>query len=135
VRAGANANSVTGLFFSLFPSVALGGIAWAAKRHLFREFEEEEQEGDNSEEEVKQSLIQFGQFSIGTKTRGSFCKTLKKVNTNSAAQDEEEKIEVKEDGDAAVNLTMPPTNGSNESHDVGTSQKHISLEMDEHSAL
>ena len=34
VRVGANANSVTGLFFSLFPSIALGGIAWAAKRHL-----------------------------------------------------------------------------------------------------
>ena len=128
VRAGANANSVTGLFFSLFPSVALGGIAWAAKRHLFREFEEEEQEtSDNSEEEVKQSLIQIGQFSIGTKTRRSFRKTLKKVNTNSAAQDEEEKIEVKEDGDAAINPITPPTNGSNESHDVGTSQKHISL--------
>ena len=94
VRAGANANSVTGLFFSLFPSVALGGIAWAAKRHLFREFEEEEQEtSDNSEEEVEQSLIQIGQFSIGPKTRRSFPKTHKKVNTNSAAQDEEEKFE------------------------------------------
>ena len=34
VRVGANANSVTGLFFSLFPSVTLRGIAWAAKRHL-----------------------------------------------------------------------------------------------------
>ena len=65
VKAGANVNSVTGLLFSLFPSVAHGGIAWAAKRHLFREFEEEEQEtSDNSEEEVKQSLIQIGQFSI-----------------------------------------------------------------------
>ena len=88
VRAGANANSVTGLVFSLFPSVALGGIAWVVKRHLFREFEEEEQEAsDNSEEEVKQSLIQIGKFSIGSKTRRSFRKTLKKkVNTNSAMQ-------------------------------------------------
>ena len=34
VRVGTNANSMTGLFFSLFPSVALRGIAWAAKRHL-----------------------------------------------------------------------------------------------------
>ena len=47
-------------------------------------------------------------------------------------EDEEERIE---DGDAAINPITPPTNGSNESHDVGTSQKHTSLEMDEHSAL
>ena len=88
VRAGANANSVTGLFFSLFPSVALGGIAWVAKRHLFREFEEDQKEtSDNTEEEVKQSRIQIGQFFIGSKTRRSFRKMAKKkVNTNSTAQ-------------------------------------------------
>ena len=50
-------------------------------------------------------------------------------------EDEEERIEVKEDGDAAINPITPPTNGSNESHDVGTLQNHTSLEMDEHSAL
>ena len=50
-------------------------------------------------------------------------------------EDEEERIEVEEDGDAAINPITPPTNGSNESHDVGTSQKHTSLKMDEHSAL
>ena len=50
-------------------------------------------------------------------------------------EDEEERIEVKEDGDAAINTITLPTNGSNESHDVDTSQKHISLEMDEYCAL
>ena len=84
VRAGANANTVGGLFFSLVPSAILGGITWAAKRHLFREFEEEVNEtSDSSEEEVKQSLIQIGQFSIGSKTRRSFRKTSKKKNTSS----------------------------------------------------
>ena len=76
VRAGANANTVGGLFFSLVPSAILGGITWAAKRHLFREFEEEEKEtsmendGEVTEEneEVKKSLIQIGKFSIGPKT-------------------------------------------------------------------
>ena len=51
VRAGANANTVGGLFFSLVPSAILGGITWAAKRHLFREFEEEGKEMEKDEEE------------------------------------------------------------------------------------
>ena len=51
VRAGANANTVGGLFFSLVPSAVLGGITWAAKRHLFREFEEEGKEMEKDEEE------------------------------------------------------------------------------------
>jgi len=83
VRAGANANTVGGLFFSLVPSAILGGITWAAKRHLFREFEEEEKEtsmendGEVTEEneEVKESLIQIGKFSIGPKTHHMTCKT------------------------------------------------------------
>ena len=33
-----------GLFFSLVPSAILNGSTWAAIRHLFREFEEEEKE-------------------------------------------------------------------------------------------
>ena len=84
VRAGANVNTVGGLFFSLVPSAILGGITWAAKRHLFREFEEEEKEtninkdGEITEEneEVKESLIQIGRFSIGPKTRRMTRKTL-----------------------------------------------------------
>ena len=77
VRAGANANTVSGLIFSVIPSVALGGIAWVAKRHLFREFEEEEtteSEEDNGEDleekiETNESFFQFGSFSIGPNTR------------------------------------------------------------------
>ena len=190
VRAGANANTLSGLFFSLVPSVALGGIAWVAKRHLFREFDDEVNESsESSEEEVKQSLIQIGQFSIGSKTRRSFRKTTKnKTNTASTAQllpdtssehgtennhqppattleidmpgpadsdtasgggqeekneqmleitevgkeDEEERIEIKEDGDAEFNMHSPPTIESNDCPDLGTSQmKRISFATDE----
>ena len=58
----------------------------------------------------------------------------RKVNTNSAAQDEERRIKIKKNGDAAINPITPPTSGSNEFHDVGTLQKHTSLKMDEHCA-
>ena len=56
------------------------------------------------------------------------------MNTKSAVQneDEEERIEVKENGDAEMNLITPPTMNL---MIVGTSQNHTSLEMDEHSAL
>lgn len=63
VRAGANTNSVSGLFFSLVPSAVLGGITWAAKKHLFQEFEEEEdKEVENDESE--QSILQIGGISV-----------------------------------------------------------------------
>ena len=48
VKAGANTNTAGGLIFSLVPSVALGGITWAAKKHLFREFEVEEEDDISS---------------------------------------------------------------------------------------
>ena len=58
VRAGADANSVGGLFFSLVPTVILSGITWSAKRMLFKEEEE--------------SMIKIGGFSIGSKHQKSF---------------------------------------------------------------
>ena len=80
VTAGADTNSAGGLFFSLVPSVALGAITWAAKKHLFREFEEEEEDdkssvtsGDDAVEESK-SLFQIGGFSIGSKSRRKYKK-------------------------------------------------------------
>lgn len=74
VRAGANINTVGGLFFSLVPSVALGAITWAAKKHLFKEFEEEEGDGEGEGEgeeggttkkadESKETLMQIGAIS------------------------------------------------------------------------
>ena len=72
VRAGADVNSVTGLIFSIAPSIVLGGIALAAKKHLFREFEEEQEEGASKDEDDKEqstSFIQFGKFSIGPHVR------------------------------------------------------------------
>ena len=56
VRAGANTNNVSGLLLSLVPSVVLGGVTWAAKKHLFKELEEEieaekEEQAENNEEE------------------------------------------------------------------------------------
>ena len=86
VRAGANANTVGGLFFSLVPSVVLGGITWVAKKHLFREFEEEPMEEitdlngeeDNIEEE---GFFKFGNIKIGTKTRRRSRRLSKKSNT------------------------------------------------------
>ena len=75
MRAGADTNTAGGLIFSLVPSVVLGGITWAAKKHLFREFEEEEEDdkssvtsGDDAVGQSK-SLLQIGGFSIGSKYR------------------------------------------------------------------
>ena len=90
VRAGANANTVGGLFFSLVPSVVLGGITWVAKKHLFREFEEEPMEEitdlngeeDNIEEE---GFFKFGNIKIGTKTRRRSRRLSKKSNTSLVA--------------------------------------------------
>ena len=68
VRAGANTNTAGGFFFSLVPSVILGGITWAAKKHLFKDFEEEE--GDKAAENSKtenDSILQIGGVSIGPK--------------------------------------------------------------------
>ena len=70
VRAGADANSVGGLFVSLVPTVILSGITWGAKRMLFKEFEEDKPAELDQEEEV--SLIKIGGFSIGSKHRKSF---------------------------------------------------------------
>ena len=85
VRAGANTNTVGGLFFSLVPSVVLGGITWAAKKHLFKEFEEEEEEGDKGAEnieteEVKESVLQIGGISIRPKV---FRRSTKKMHDES----------------------------------------------------
>ena len=67
VRAGANTNTAGGLFFSLIPSVLLGGIAWAAKKHLFKELEEEEEggEGDTGKkgEDTDETVFKIGGFS------------------------------------------------------------------------
>ena len=70
VRAGADANSTGGLFFSLIPTIILSGVTWIAKRSLFKEFEEDKPAGLDEEEEV--SLIKIGGFSIGSKHRKSF---------------------------------------------------------------
>ena len=71
VRAGADANSAGGLFFSLIPTVILSGITWAAKRSLFKEFEDDKPVGEVDEEE-EVSLIKIGGFAIGAKHRKSF---------------------------------------------------------------
>ena len=72
VRAGANTNTVGGLIFSLVPSVVLGGITWAAKKHLFKELEEEEEEeiseASEDTEDVQETVIQFGGLSFRPKT-------------------------------------------------------------------
>ena len=77
VRAGANTNSASGLFFSLVPSVVLGAITWAAKKHLFKEFEEEEEDDDEEDDEGEggKDVIQVGGLSINP---GQWRRTLKK---------------------------------------------------------
>ena len=106
VRAGADTNTAGGLIFSLVPSVVLGGITWAAKKHLFREFEEEEEYdklsvtcGDDAVKESK-SVLQIGGFSIGSKTRRS---NRKKRNQ-------------KKNGTDARPHTFPTSPSSNEVH-------------------
>ena len=92
VRAGADTNTAGGLFFSLIPSVALGGLTWVAKRHLFKELEEEEKKetakGNASEdEEVRESLVQIGNISFGPKAwRRSRKKSLKRKDINTSTQ-------------------------------------------------
>ena len=75
VRAGADTNSVGGLFVSLVPSAILGGITWAAKKHLFKELEDEiEAEEEKSDEkgsgkklQSKGSVFEIGGISIHPK--------------------------------------------------------------------
>ena len=57
VRAGANANSTGGLFFSLVPTVILSGITWVAKRSLFKEFEDDKPEVGEVDEGEEVSLL------------------------------------------------------------------------------
>ena len=89
VRAGADTNTVGGLFFSLAPSVVLGGITWAAKKHLFKELEKEEnEEGKGVKsgigEEVEESLLKIGGFSI--RPRRSLRKSRNKSTANSTSK-------------------------------------------------
>ena len=70
VRAGADANSVGGLFVSLVPTIILSGVTWIAKRSLFKEFEEDKPADLEQDEEA--NLIKIGGFSIGSKHLKSF---------------------------------------------------------------
>ena len=72
VRAGADANSAGGLFFSLIPTVILSGITWVAKRSLFKEFEDDKPAVGEVDEEEETSFLKIGGFSIGAKHRKSF---------------------------------------------------------------
>ena len=89
VRAGANTNTVSGFFFSIVPSAALGLITWAAKKHLFKDLEEEEEEedkgegGNDSKDVVKDDEIKVGSFSFNRdQWRPSVKKRPKKRNAN-----------------------------------------------------
>ena len=81
VKAGANTNSVGGLFFSVFPSVVLGGLTWAAKKHLFKEFEDEDEEDDNEDEasQHQETVFKLGGLSF-RKSRHQKRKTPVKEN-------------------------------------------------------
>ena len=115
VRAGAKTNTVGGLFFSLVPSVVLGGITWAAKKHLFKELEEEEDnngEGNGSKEdsdESKETIIKLGGFSwrkSSTKrkkiTNGSI--TLKTTLVSADAQDDEDTTHAQNGSDTVIDM-------------------------------
>ena len=82
VRAGANTNTVGGLLISLVPSVVLGGITWAAKKHLFKELEEEieaeKEENGETEETEDNPVFQIGGFSFQQGRRRS---TKRRKNT------------------------------------------------------
>ena len=82
VRAGADTNTVGGLFFSLVPSALLGGITWAAKKHLLGEDDEKDSEKEESREE---GYISVGGFSIATKKlrKASLKKLLKRRGNSS----------------------------------------------------
>ena len=118
VRAGANTNTVGGLFFSLVPSVVLGGITWAAKKHLFKELEEEEEDDDNNGEgngakeasdESKQTVIKIGGFSwhrSSTKRKkmanGNI--TSKTALVSADAQDDEDTTHAQNGSDTVIDM-------------------------------
>ena len=101
VRAGADANSVGGLFVSLVPTVILGGITWGAKRGLFKEFEEDKPAELDQEEEV--SFIKIGGFSIGSKHQKSFRRAQQgRKETENVSENSVENAEIFD-----VNIDLP----------------------------
>ena len=90
VRAGANTNTVGGLFFSLVPSVVLGAITWAAKKHLFKELEEEieaekEENEEKEEDQEDRALLQIGGLSFQPRRRRSTKRKKTTIRTPSSA--------------------------------------------------
>ena len=88
MRAGANANSVTGLL-SFSSHQLLSEVLYGRQKDIFSEsLRKKNQETSDNSEEVKQSLIQIGKFSIGSKTCRSFRKTLKKESEHKVSSTE-----------------------------------------------
>ena len=119
VRAGANTNTIGGLFVSLVPSAVLGGITWAAKKHLFKELEEEieaeKEENGDVEETEEGAVFQFGGFSFQPRGRRSTRrkKTIKENGHPPASLnpvDEEASInggsDKKRDSDTAIEIYL-----------------------------
>ena len=72
VRVGGETNTVAGVFVSFVPSAILGIITWAAKKHLFKELEEEEEEAEDKNEENRgkeKPLFQIGGLSYHPRQR------------------------------------------------------------------
>ena len=92
VRAGANTNTVGGLIISLVPSAVLGGITWAAKKHLFKELEDEieaekeEETGETEEDNDENPPFQIGGFSFQPRRRRSTKRRKTTVKENGHAQ-------------------------------------------------
>ena len=109
VRAGADANSTGGLFFSLVPTVILSGITWAAKRSLFKEFEDDKPAMGDVDQEEEVSLLKIGGFSIGARNRKSFRRApqgRKKSETPSGNS-------VEKAGDFVIDIDFPDQHDTN----------------------
>ena len=102
VRAGADANSAGGLFFSLVPTGILSGITWVAKRSFFKEFEDDNPAMGEIDQEEEVSLIKIGGFSIA-KNRKSFRRAPKgRKETETASGNSVENAE-----NFVINIDLP----------------------------
>ena len=113
VRAGANTNTAGGLLFSLAPSVVLGGITWAAKRHMFKELEEDHNGEVNGakedSDESKETTIQIGGFSwhrSSTKRKKVVERNITSKTTliSADAQDEEDTTHAQNGPDTVIDM-------------------------------
>lgn len=116
VKAGAETNSAGGLFISLIPSAILGGITWLAKKHLFKELEEDieaEKEKDRDENDESKGVFEIGGISINPKAfiRRSTRNKNRRIEVTNNSASKSQQVDVAIDMDEHMNDTHIEENG------------------------